>query len=124
MKKKLSRFILFKVLGWKYVVTVPDYDKYIMCIAPHTTNLDLFLGKFFYWAVGRESNFLMKKEWFFWPLGPLFRSWGGIPVFRDKKTSMTDRLAETASSSTSSILQSLQRERAKPIPTGKRASTT
>ena len=96
MKKKLSSFILFKLLGWKYVLTVPDYDKYIMCIAPHTTNWDLFLGKFFYWAVGRKSNFLMKKEWFFWPLGPLFRSWGGIPVFRDKKTSMTDRLAETA----------------------------
>ena len=96
MKKKLSSFILFKLLGWKYVLTVPDYDKYIMCIAPHTTNWDLFLGKFFYWALGRKSNFLMTKEWFFWPLGPLFRSWGGIPVFRDKKTSMTDRLAETA----------------------------
>ena len=62
MKKKLSSFILFKLLGWKYVLTVPDYDKYIMCIAPHTTNWDLFLGKFFYWAVGRKSNFLMKKE--------------------------------------------------------------
>ena len=30
MKKKLSSFILFKLLGWKYVLTVPDYDKYIM----------------------------------------------------------------------------------------------
>ena len=38
----------------------------------------------------------MKKEWFFWPLGPIFRSLGGIPVWRDKKTSMTDRLADYA----------------------------
>jgi 1-acyl-sn-glycerol-3-phosphate acyltransferase len=38
----------------------------------------------------------MKKEWFFWPLGPIFRSLGGIPVFRSKKTSMTDNLAEAA----------------------------
>lgn len=38
----------------------------------------------------------MKKEWFFWPLGPIFRKLGGIPVYRNKKSSMTDNLAETA----------------------------
>jgi 1-acyl-sn-glycerol-3-phosphate acyltransferase len=43
----------------------------------------------------------MKKEWFFWPLGPIFRKTGGIPVYRDKKTSMTDNLAETAKRSES-----------------------
>ena len=43
-----------------------------------------------------QSNFLMKKEWFFWPLGPIFRHLGGIPVYRQKKTSMTDAMAETA----------------------------
>ena len=43
-----------------------------------------------------QSNFLMKKEWFFWPLGPIFRSIGGIPVYRQKHTSMTDALASTA----------------------------
>lgn len=45
-----------------------------------------------------KINFLMKKEWFFWPLGPIFRSMGGIPVFRQKKMSMTDAMAETAKS--------------------------
>ena len=43
-----------------------------------------------------KSNFLMKKEWFFWPLGPFFKRIGGIPVYRQKKTSMTDAMAETA----------------------------
>ena len=38
----------------------------------------------------------MKKEWFIWPLGWMFRKLGGIPVWRDKHTSMTDRLAEYA----------------------------
>ena len=41
----------------------------------------------------------MKKEWFFWPLGFVFRKLGGIPVNRDKHTSMTDFLAETAKES-------------------------
>ncbi|MBR4368430.1 MAG: 1-acyl-sn-glycerol-3-phosphate acyltransferase, partial [Prevotella sp.] len=35
-------------------------------------------------------------EWFFWPLGPIFKRMGGIPVYRSKHTSMTDNLAETA----------------------------
>ena len=43
-----------------------------------------------------KSNFLMKKEWFFWPLGSIFRSIGGIPVYRQKHTSMTDSMAKTA----------------------------
>lgn len=43
-----------------------------------------------------SSGFLMKKEWFFWPLGPIWRKLGGIPVWRDKKSSMTDNLAELA----------------------------
>ena len=43
-----------------------------------------------------KINFLMKKEWFFWPLGPIFKSMGGIPVYRQKKMSMTDAMAETA----------------------------
>ena len=27
-------------------------------------------------AIGRETGFMMKKDWFFWPLGPIFR-WMG-----------------------------------------------
>ena len=38
----------------------------------------------------------MKKEWFFFPLGILFKQMGGIPVIRQKKTSMTDSMAEAA----------------------------
>jgi 1-acyl-sn-glycerol-3-phosphate acyltransferase len=38
----------------------------------------------------------MKKEWFFWPLGILFRHIGGIPVYRQKHMRMTDAMADTA----------------------------
>ena len=39
---------------------------------------------------------LMKKEWFFWPLGILMRKLGGIPVYRNKKQGMTDIAAQKA----------------------------
>ena len=38
----------------------------------------------------------MKKDWFFWPLGPIFRWMGGIPVERKKHTSLVDQIIEIA----------------------------
>ena len=69
MKKAIYSFIYYRLLGWKTNVTVPNYDKCVICAAPHTTNLDLFIGKLFYGAIGRKTSFMMKKEWFFFPLG-------------------------------------------------------
>ena len=61
MKKAICSFIYYKLLGWKTKVSAPDYDKYIICAAPHTTNWDLFIGKLFMGAMGRETGFMMKK---------------------------------------------------------------
>ena len=96
MIQKLCRFLLFKAMGWKAVVNVPMGDKYIIALAPHTSNFDFILGLLYSRAMGFRSDFLMKKEWFFWPLGILMRKLGGIPVYRSRKMSMTDHLAETA----------------------------
>jgi 1-acyl-sn-glycerol-3-phosphate acyltransferase len=86
--------LLFKRMGWSEQVTIPHRDKCIICVAPHTSNWDFIIGQLYYRSLGRTAGFLMKKEWFFWPLGILFRKMGGIPVYRSKKTSMTDTLAE------------------------------
>ncbi|GFI00179.1 1-acyl-sn-glycerol-3-phosphate acyltransferase [uncultured Phocaeicola sp.] len=99
MKKAICGFIYYKLLGWKSKVSAPDYDKYIICAAPHTTNWDLIIGKLFYGAIGRETGFMMKKDWFFWPLGPIFRWMGGIPVDRSRKTSLVDQMIKIAKSS-------------------------
>lgn len=96
MLKNLCSFLLFKMMGWKAEVSVPHGDKYIIAIAPHTSNFDFLLGILYSRAIGLRSNFLMKKEWFFWPLGNLMRKLGGIPVYRSKKMSMTDQLAAIA----------------------------
>ena len=94
MKQAICRFIYYKILGWKAEVSVPDFDKCIICAAPHTTNWDLFIGKLFITAIGRESDFMMKKEWFFFPMGYIFRKMGGIPVHREKRTSMVEQIVK------------------------------
>lgn len=92
MKKAIYKFIYQKILGWKYDIRVPLVDKCVICAAPHTSNLDLFIGKFYYGSTGRKSYFMMKKEWFFFPLGFFFRNAGGIPVDRNRNTSLVDQM--------------------------------
>lgn len=99
MLKGFANWLLYRCLGWKKNITVEHPDKYILCLAPHTSNWDFFFGHLFSKAEGVRSNYLMKKEWFFWPLGPIFRMTGGIPVYRGKKCSMTESLIETAKAS-------------------------
>lgn len=83
-------------MGWKKEVTEDHPDKYIVCLAPHTSNWDFIIGQLYMRAEGMRTNFMMKKEWFVGPLGVLFRNIGGVPVWRDQKTSLTDNLAQTA----------------------------
>jgi len=83
-------------MGWTTKVTEEHPDKYIICLAPHTSNWDFIIGLLYSRANGIKSHFLMKKEWFFWPLGPIFKRLGGIAVYRQKHTSMTDSMAATA----------------------------
>lgn len=87
---------LLGLLGWTAQGTLPQRDKCIICIAPHTSNWDFIVGQLYYRSLGRKAGFLMKKEWFWGPLGWIFRRLGGIPVYRDKKSSMTERLTQQA----------------------------
>ena len=96
MLKSFCRWLLYKRMGWTAEITEAHPDKFIICLAPHTSNWDFLIGQLYSKSEGLKSNFLMKKEWFFWPLGPIFRRMGGIPVWRSKRTSMTDNLADTA----------------------------
>lgn len=99
MWKSFCRWLLYRRMGWTADITEAHPAKFIICLAPHTSNWDFVIGRLFAGAEGITSNFLMKKEWFRGPLGPFFRRMGGIPVWRSKHTSMTDNLAETARAS-------------------------
>ena len=96
MMRKFCQWLLYKRMGWRTDVTEDHPAKFIICLAPHTSNWDFLVGQLYMRSEGMRINFLMKKEWFFWPLGLFFNRIGGIPVWRTKKSSMTDNLAEEA----------------------------
>lgn len=76
------------------MITAPKRDKCIICVAPHTSNIDFFLGICAYYSIGRRANFLMKKFWFFFPLGLILRKLGGIPVPKKRGSDLTSHLIE------------------------------
>lgn len=94
--KSLCRWILYKRLKWHTNITENHPNKYIICLAPHTSNWDFIIGLLYSRAEGLKSNFLMKKEWFWGPLDFLFRKLGGIPVLRTQHTNMTETLVTLA----------------------------
>lgn len=91
--RRLCKWIL-KVSGWKAFTTVDEPKKSVICVAPHTSNWDFPIGKLSYIALGRESSFLIKSSWFFFPMNFIFTALGGVPVDRSKSNSITDQMAE------------------------------
>ena len=96
MSQRLCNYILFKLMGWHEHTTGPLCKKYVIALAPHTSNMDFILGLLYSRAKGMNCGFLMKKQWFFWPLGYVMKALGGIPVDRSRKTSLTDQIAAIA----------------------------
>lgn len=85
---------LLKLSGWTVNVQLPDFDKCVICVAPHTSNWDFVICELAYISLHRKAGFLMKKDWFFFPLGNLFRSLGGIPVDRSRRTDLVEQIVE------------------------------
>lgn len=96
MLQKICRWILFDVMKYEAVVTEQMPPKYVIALAPHTSNWDFVIGNLYSRAVGFQCHFMIKKEWFFWPLGYVMRALGGIPVTRSRSHSLTDQLAQAA----------------------------
>ena len=73
-----------RLTGWRIVGRMPDLSKLVMIVAPHSSNWDGFLGFAAKFALGFEVKVLGKASLFWWPLGPLLRKLGGIPLDRSQ----------------------------------------
>lgn len=91
--QKLCRFI-FKLIGWKIVGELPNEKKYIVIVAPHTSNWDFVICLCARFVVGVKINFLAKHQLFFFPLSSFLRAVGGTPVDRSKKGNIVEKIVE------------------------------
>jgi 1-acyl-sn-glycerol-3-phosphate acyltransferase len=89
--KYLSRFILWTV-GWKIDIRIPPEKKYVIAVAPHTSNWDFIIGILAYRATGIKPKVLIKKEAFNFITSPFIRMVGGIPVDRSKTVNLIEQV--------------------------------
>lgn len=83
----------FDLFGWKVQGKKPELKKYVIVVAPHTSNWDFFVGLAARNIVGLKSNFLAKKSLFDTPIvGWVLRQLGGHPVDRSRNTNMVDQV--------------------------------
>lgn len=87
--------LVFKIIGWKIKGRIPpEIKKCVILAAPHTSNMDFFIGRLAYFILDVPVKFLIKKEAFKNPVfNKLLLKMGGIPVDRGRSSKLVDELA-------------------------------
>jgi 1-acyl-sn-glycerol-3-phosphate acyltransferase len=78
------------VMGWRLEGALPPAPRYVLIVAPHTTNADFFVGLAAKWALGLRAKWLGKHTIFRGPLGWLLRALGGVAVDRSHPDGTVD----------------------------------
>ena len=71
--------------GWRIEGALPDEPRFVIIVAPHTSNLDFLVGVLAMFAVGVRLNWLGKHTLFRFPVAPLLRWLGGEPIDRNAR---------------------------------------
>ena len=73
----LGRTIM-RAAGWRLEGHVPDVPKFIIAVAPHSSNYDFVLTILTIWSLGLRASYLAKASLFRFPLGYLMRHFDKI----------------------------------------------
>lgn len=86
--------LMLKMLGWKALNGVAPAKKAIIIGVPHTSAWDFVISYLYYTSVGGDVYFVIKKEFFYWPLSALLKKMGGIPIDRLRGVSVTKQIIQ------------------------------
>lgn len=83
--------LAMRLSGWRFEGEFPDLRKFVLIVAPHTSNWDFPIGVMAMFAIGLRVTFLGKDTLFRPPFGFLFRWLGGVPVDRASPHNVVDQ---------------------------------
>lgn len=92
--EKICEFTLCKVMGWTIDSDAVETDKCIILGVPHTSIWDFVVSYLYYRSRGVKARCMVKKEFFFPPLGWLLKAMGAIPVDRSSPTNLVRSVIE------------------------------
>ncbi len=84
--------LLLKLSGWKKTGRLPDQKQYVVIVAPHTSNWDLFYGILLAFAFKLDPRFIAKSQLFRPPFAGLMKWLGGLPVDRTSAHHTIDQM--------------------------------
>lgn len=85
---------ILQALGWTLRYDDPGTRRYVLIVAPHTSNWDFPLGLLAAWGMDLKANWMGKHTLFKGILGPFFQALGGIPVYRGDASDMVRQMAD------------------------------
>lgn len=89
----IARFILI-CFGWKIVGRLPNEKKYVIIVAPHTSNWDFFIFVLIKMVFKLKVVFIGKHTIFIGPIGWVLRRMGGLPVNRSGAHNVVDTIVD------------------------------
>lgn len=90
--------LAMRLFGWRFTgEDFPDERKFVLIVAPHTSNWDFPVGVMAMYAIGLRGTFLGKDSLFKFPLGLLMRFLGGFPVDRASKNDVVTQTVDLVS---------------------------
>ena len=91
----MTKFIFYKLLGWKISGYFdPNIKKSVVIVLPHTSWHDFYVGAFTRRIIKTSINFVAKKELFRFPFGWYFKWMGGAPIDRSKNKNTVTEIVE------------------------------
>ena len=81
------------LFGWRIVGELPHQPKFIIVVAPHTSNWDFLVGVAAMFALDLRVHWFGKDTLFTPPIGLLMRALGGRPVRRDTPEGVVAEMA-------------------------------
>ena len=70
----------YRLTGWHFVGALPDLPKFVIIVAPHTSNWDFLVGVGALFGLHLRVAYLAKDSLFHPPMAAIMRWLGGIPV--------------------------------------------
>jgi 1-acyl-sn-glycerol-3-phosphate acyltransferase len=84
-----------RLAGWTITGELPHLPKFVVVVAPHTSNWDFVVGLAAKWALALDLQWFGKDSLFRSPLGAMLRKVGGRPVRRDTPEGVVREMVAT-----------------------------
>lgn len=83
--------LAFRLAGWRTEGAPPPSERFVIIAAPHTSNWDAVILLVAARIFGLPLAWFVKDAWFRFPLGPIMRRLGGVPIDRSARHGVVEQ---------------------------------